>query len=54
MCHLPSFFRLRPPNFPTIRLAQLSQLYHQNKQLFSDVIRLDTAEDFYKLFKIEN
>jgi len=29
------FFRLRPTNFPTIRLAQLAQLFIRHKQLFS-------------------
>ena len=30
----PQFFRLRPGNFPTIRLAQLAALYHRQKDLF--------------------
>ncbi len=34
----PKFFRLRPPNFPTIRLSQLASLYFSKKQLFSEVI----------------
>jgi hypothetical protein len=29
------FMRLRPPNFPTIRLAQLAMLMHQHTHLFS-------------------
>ena len=29
------FGRLRPPNFPTIRLSQLAQLYHQHPRPFS-------------------
>jgi len=27
----PQFFRLRPQNFPTIRLSQLASLYHEQK-----------------------
>ena len=46
------FFRLRPSNFPTIRLAQFANLYHQNKNLFSKIIELDSTEDFYKLFRV--
>ncbi|MDO1501239.1 DUF2851 family protein [Winogradskyella maritima] len=42
------FFRLRPPNFPTIRLAQLATLYTQ-QNLFSKVIQTNTLDDFYKL-----
>lgn len=44
------FFRLRPDNFPTIRLAQLAALYHQNETLFSKLMPLKKIEDIYKLF----
>lgn len=47
------FFRLRPPNFPTIRLAQLAMLYFKNHQLFSKVINGNTIDDFYTLFNVE-
>ncbi|MBG6128674.1 hypothetical protein IWQ47_000635 [Aquimarina sp. EL_43] len=47
------FFRLRPPNFPTIRLAQLAMLYFKNHQLFSKVISSNRIEDFYALFAVE-
>ncbi|OYX23362.1 MAG: hypothetical protein B7Z06_10330 [Flavobacteriales bacterium 32-35-8] len=46
------FFRLRPPNFPTIRLSQLATLYHQNQNLFSKIIEINTLEDFYDLFSV--
>lgn len=46
------FFRLRPPNFPTIRLSQLASLYYEHKTLFSNVIEAENLEDFYKLFKV--
>ena len=46
------FFRLRPPNFPTIRLSQLANLYNTHQNLFSKVIELNQLEDFYELFKI--
>ena len=46
------FFRLRPPNFPTIRLSQLANLYHQHQNLFSKVIEIDSVKEFYDLFKI--
>lgn len=46
------FFRLRPPNFPTIRLSQLSSLYFEHKTLFSKVMEAKTLEDFYKVFKV--
>lgn len=46
------FFRLRPLNFPTIRLSQLSQLYYEHSNLFSKVMETNKLGDFYKLFKI--
>ncbi|MGK0376719.1 MAG: hypothetical protein ACJA1Z_000517 [Patiriisocius sp.] len=48
----PKYFRLRPPNFPTIRLSQLSALYHERPSLFSEVIKIDTVAGFYKLFEV--
>ena len=44
------FFRLRPPNFPTIRLAQLAQLYHTNKTVFSQLMTLERYDDFHLFF----
>jgi len=46
------FFRLRPPNFPTIRLSQLANLYNKHQNLFSKIIELNQLEDFYELFKV--
>ena len=47
------FFRLRPPNFPTIRLSQLANMYHLHQNVFSKIIETKTLEDFYKLFSVE-
>ncbi|MBN2868954.1 MAG: DUF2851 family protein [Flavobacteriaceae bacterium] len=46
------FFRLRPPNFPTIRWSQLANLYAQHKNLFSKIINCKTKEDIYNIFKV--
>ncbi|MBJ6369531.1 DUF2851 family protein [Snuella sp. CAU 1569] len=46
------FFRLRPHNFPTIRLSQLASLYHEHQQLFSKVMALQDLDAFYELFKV--
>lgn len=46
------FFRLRPPNFPTIRLSQLAMLYHQHPNVFTKVMTAGTLEDIYRLFSI--
>lgn len=49
----PQFFRLRPNNFPSIRLAQLAALYHQRKNLFSDIISIKSMEELYGLFNVD-
>jgi len=49
----PDFFRLRPDNFPTIRLAQLAKVYHQTPQLFQAIIRAKTKNEIYTLFQVE-
>lgn len=46
------FFRLRPPNFPTIRLSQLAGLYHSRLHLFSELMDLKTLEDYYAFFDL--
>lgn len=46
------FFRHRPDNFPTIRLAQLAALYHAHQNLFSKIMQAQTATDFYALFNV--
>ncbi len=46
------FFRLRPNNFPTIRIAQLASLIHQQQNLFSKVIAITDVKEYYKLFDI--
>ncbi|WP_298498834.1 DUF2851 family protein [uncultured Algibacter sp.] len=46
------FFRLRPPNFPTIRLSQLASLYYNHQNLFSKIIEINKLEDFYELFNV--
>jgi hypothetical protein len=46
------FFRLRPNNFPTIRLAQLATLLHYNQNMFSKVMETTQLKDFYELFDI--
>lgn len=47
----PKFLRLRPPNFPTIRLSQLANVYHKNQNLFSKIIQAKTIEEIHQIFK---
>ncbi|OIQ30737.1 MAG: hypothetical protein BM564_00565 [Bacteroidetes bacterium MedPE-SWsnd-G2] len=48
----PVYFRLRPPNFPTIRLSQLSVLYNTHHNLFSNLIDLKSVDNIYKVFDV--
>ena len=44
--NLPVFFlRMRPGNFPTIRLAQLAMLVHNSAHLFSKIKEADAVKD---------
>jgi hypothetical protein len=49
--HLWKFMRMRPSNFPTIRIAQFAQLVHRSSHLFSKVIEADSAEQLQSLFE---
>lgn len=45
----PKFLRLRPPNFPTLRLSQLAHLYHREDSLFSKIIKAKNPESVIKI-----
>ena len=47
------FFRMRPSNFPTIRLAQFIGLYHGSSQFFIEMMKCESAKEVYKLFDIK-
>ena len=47
------FFRLRPLNFPTIRLSQLAALYQKRTHLFSQIIEAETLEALYAIFNVK-
>jgi hypothetical protein len=49
----PDFFKLRPPNFPTVRLSQLANLYAKNQNLFSKILEVDTVEALYLIFNTQ-
>lgn len=48
------FLRMRPRNFPTIRLAQLSAFYNKNMSLTSVLLETDLHTDLFKLFQINH
>lgn len=47
----PEYFKLRPSNFPTIRLSQLATVYAMNNKLFHLVIEQDSS-DLSKIFNL--
>lgn len=46
--YTPFFLRMRPGNFPTIRLAQLAMLIHNSEHLFSKIKETDSLKDVKK------
>ncbi|WP_026915401.1 DUF2851 family protein [Christiangramia portivictoriae] len=49
----PEFFRLRPDNFPTIRLVQLAALYAQQASVFSAIVTANNLKELDALFQVE-
>lgn len=47
------FFKHRPDNFPTIRLAQLAQLYHKHQNLFSKITQGISVQGIYEVFEVQ-
>ncbi|WP_146746569.1 DUF2851 family protein [Sinomicrobium soli] len=47
---IPRFHRLRPPNFPTLRLSQIAHLYHRRKSLFTAVVEAKDLAELYDMF----
>ena len=46
------FMRMRPGNFPTVRLAQMAQLIHKNGPLFAKIREAKTMEEVKTLFDV--
>jgi hypothetical protein len=46
------FLRMRPVNFPTIRIAQLSWIVSNYKNLFSRILEANTTDDARRLFSL--
>jgi hypothetical protein len=48
----PQFLRMRPANFPTLRLSQLAQLVFNSNHLFSKVLECNSYKEVLTLFKV--
>lgn len=51
--HLWKYLRLRPSNFPTLRIAQFAALLSTNQNLFSKIIECENLEALVRIFKLE-
>lgn len=47
-----AFLRMRPGNFPTVRLAQLAALVHQSGHLFSTLVEAESIKEIAALFHV--
>jgi hypothetical protein len=47
------FLRMRPTNFPTMRIAQLAALLHSRNHLFSRVLEARSSEELSEIFSCE-
>ncbi len=45
------FLRLRPTNFPHIRIAQLAVLYHRSYGLLSRIMEAETVTKVHEILK---
>lgn len=50
--HLWKFMRIRPSNFPTIRISQFADLVSKSSGLFSLVLETKTIEELRKIFNV--
>ena len=51
--YLWQFMRLRPVNFPTIRISQFAALIKNSSHLFSKILESESYSDMLNLFQIE-
>lgn len=50
--HLWKWMRMRPSNFPSIRLAQFAGLIHQSSRLFSRILDTKSVKEVYDMFNV--
>ncbi len=51
--HLWKFLRLRPVNFPTIRISMFANLIYTSTHLFSKIIEMESYNELKKLMNVE-
>ncbi len=50
--HLWKFLRMRPANFPTLRIAQFAALIHKSVHLFSQIIETHSVKELEPLLEV--
>ena len=50
--HRMHFFKLRPLNFPTIRISQLASLYEKSPNLFEACMHISERQELHDLFTV--
>jgi hypothetical protein len=50
--HLWKFMRLRPNNFPTLRLSQLSALLNRSPRMLAQILKFDNADSIVSFLKV--
>ncbi len=48
----PVFLRMRPSNFPTVRLAQMAMLIHHSSHLFSKIVEAKELNEIKKMLQL--
>jgi hypothetical protein len=52
--HIWKFGKMRPSNFPTIRLMQFAALLYQSSHLFSKILAVETMKDLQALYQLKH
>ncbi len=47
------FLRMRPANFPTLRIAQFASLLTHRQNIFSSIVEAGTVEELQALFRVQ-
>lgn len=48
------FMRMRPSNFPTVRISQLAALLHENDHLYTRMVEEESLEVLYSLLNLQS
>ncbi len=51
--HLWKFLRIRPVNFPTVRISQFAQLIHKSSHLFSKILECNSSKEIIEMFDLQ-